>query len=318
MKKEKFKNSSIIGYSGTIGKTLCDKVNFTNRYNSKNIDKIKNKKFELIVCAGAPGSMAKANRNPKDDFSSINKLIKYLRQTDATQFVLISTIQVYTNIKKKNNENSRELNNRLTYGENRKNLEKFCIKNFKNCSIIRLPSVFGPHIKKNFIFDIKNPLPTFLTFDKFNTIASQIPKALSDMSKVYIYNKKDNIFYLNRKKITKKQSNNLINLFEKKNFLATSFVNPNSTYQYYYLDNLWSDIKISLNNSIKVLNLSVEPLSAKKIYKNLTRKKMKLNNSALYKANMTSLYSKYWGKNNNYIYDIKYTLNKIKLLYKKT
>ena len=39
MKKEKIKNSSIIGYSGTIEKTLCDKVNFTCRYNSKNIEK---------------------------------------------------------------------------------------------------------------------------------------------------------------------------------------------------------------------------------------------------------------------------------------
>ena len=64
--------------------------------------------------------MANANRNPKSDLRSINKLIKYLKQTDATQFVLISTIQVYTNIKKKNNENSIELNNQKTYGKNRK------------------------------------------------------------------------------------------------------------------------------------------------------------------------------------------------------
>ena len=317
MKKEKIKNSSIIGYSGTIGKTLCDKVNFTCRYNSKNIEKIRNKKFELIVCAGAPGSMANANRNPKSDLRSINKLIKYLKQTDATQFVLISTIQVYTNIKKKNNENSIELNNQKTYGKNRKKLEKFCIQNFKNCRIIRLPSIFGPHIKKNFIFDIKNPLPTFLTFDKYNFIVSQIPKALSAMSKVYFFNKTDNIFYLNRKKITNKQSKNLIKLLKKKNYLATSFVNPNSSYQYYNLDNLWNDVKISLNNSIETLNLSVEPLLAKKIYKTLTRKKMKINNSILYKANMITLYSQYWGKKNNYIYDKKYTLNKIKLLYKK-
>ena len=116
------------------------------------------------------------------------------------------------------------------------------------------------------------------------------------MSKVYFFNKTDNIFYLNRKKITNKQSKNLIKLLKKKNYLATSFVNPNSSYQYYNLDNLWNDVKISLNNSIETLNLSVEPLLAKKIYKTLTRKKMKINNSILYKANMITLYSQYWGK----------------------
>ena len=73
--------------------------------------------------------MANANRNPKSDLRSINKLIKYLKQTDATQFVLISTIQVYTNIKK-NNENSIELNNQKTYGKNRKKIRKILYSKF--------------------------------------------------------------------------------------------------------------------------------------------------------------------------------------------
>ena len=40
------------------------------------------------------------------------------------------------------------------YGRNRYYVEKFVNSHFANCTIIRLPSLFGKGLKKNFIYDL--------------------------------------------------------------------------------------------------------------------------------------------------------------------
>ena len=102
MKKNiKFTNDCLIGYSGTIGKHLCGKAKFKHKYNSKNIEKIINKKFKMIICCAAPGAMTIANRKPNEDLKNIKKLIKYLKLVKTEKFILISTIQVFSILDKK-------------------------------------------------------------------------------------------------------------------------------------------------------------------------------------------------------------------------
>ena len=302
----------LIGSTGLIGKNLQKNTIFQKKYNSKNISKIKKNRFDLLVCAGAPGSMLLANQNPKKDSISINSLIKNLNKADVNQFILISTIQVFTNISHKNFENSKKLNNALTYGRNRRKLEKFCEKKFKKCLIIRLPSVFGSFLVKNFIFDISNPMPNKLTNIKMSEIKSKINVELyKEISK--IYTRKNNFYNFNNKKfIISKFKKKIINEFRFNNFLSTSFTNINSVFQFYYLNNLWNDINIALKKKLKIVHFATEPLMAKDIYKKFLKRNMRSNIAKLYKGNMVTRHSKLWGLNNGYIQNKKQVLDNLK------
>ena len=270
----KFTNDCLIGYSGTIGQHLRGKTRFKYKYNSKNIKKIIDKKFKMIICCAAPGAMTIANRKPNEDLKNIKKLIKYLKLVKTEKFILISTIQVFSVLDKKNNdEDCKDLNNHLAYGKNRRILEKFCQKQFKNHLVIRLPSLFGKHIKKNFIFDIMNPMPTFLSSEKIQLISKILPSRIRNFF-VTIYKKKDNNYHIDRSLLNKSsQKNTLIKYIEKYNFTSSSLTNPNSKYQYYNLENLIKDIKAGFKLGVKCLNISTEPIYARDIYKFLTKKK---------------------------------------------
>jgi hypothetical protein len=45
---------ALIGYTGFVGTTLMKQTQFDDFYRSTNISDIKGKKFDLVVCAGAP------------------------------------------------------------------------------------------------------------------------------------------------------------------------------------------------------------------------------------------------------------------------
>ena len=307
----------LIGYSGTIGSHILEKKKFNYKYNSKNIEQIQKKNFDFTICCAAPGSMQFANKNPKEDSKKINNLMKYLRTFETKKFVLISTIQVYSKLNNKNNhEFSKKLKKKFPYGKNRRKLEIFCENRFDNILIIRLPSVFGKYIKKNFIFDIKNPMPTFIYQKKFLLIYKIIPK---DLRKAFIsiYKKKGNAYFINRVRFKKNLKNKkLMNFFEKKNLLSTSFTNPNSKYQFYNLKNIYKDISVGLKYKIKYLNLASEPIKASEIYRLINKKKMKPNGSKKYEANMISKYAQIWSSKKNYLYNKKDILLELKKLAK--
>ena len=43
---------ALIGYTGFIGSNLLDFNKEIRKFNSKNIHKIKNKEFDIVICAG--------------------------------------------------------------------------------------------------------------------------------------------------------------------------------------------------------------------------------------------------------------------------
>ena len=56
---------ALIGYTGFVGGNLHLQTPFDDVYNSKNIDSLRGKSYELVVCAGAPGVKWKANKEPE-------------------------------------------------------------------------------------------------------------------------------------------------------------------------------------------------------------------------------------------------------------
>jgi len=148
--------NALIGYSGFVGSYLT-KINiFDDFFNSANIQEIQNNNYEFIICAGASAEKWKANLFPKKDRENIYKLIDNLQKIKAKYFILISTVDVFSNPINVDEDSNIDLINNNAYGKNRRILEQFVIENFEKKLIVRLPGLVGEGLKKNALYDIKN------------------------------------------------------------------------------------------------------------------------------------------------------------------
>lgn len=147
-------NDALIGYSGFVGQNILSKHSFKHLYNSRNIEQIKNQKFDLVVSCATPSLVWKANLDPKSDLANIQSLMKNLKNVKAKHFVLISTIFVYPNPFEVDEDSQIKPRFLTPYGKHRYLLEKFVKKYFKSYTIIRLPNLFGQGIKKNLVYDL--------------------------------------------------------------------------------------------------------------------------------------------------------------------
>ena len=145
---------ALIGHTGFIGKNLAKCQNFDLHYNSKNIRDIADLEYEEIICCGTPGIKWKANIDPEKDSASIALLKNCLQNVKAKKFTLISTIDVYDNPTGVD-ENSKKSYNHHPYGKHRSFFEDFIEQKF-NSRLLRLPIVYGPEFKKNYLYDLLN------------------------------------------------------------------------------------------------------------------------------------------------------------------
>lgn len=145
---------ALIGNTGFIGGNIQTQTNFNDLYNSKNIESIRGKNYDLIVSAGTSSLRWKANLEPQIDLDAIKKLIDCLNDVMAKHFILISTVDVYPMPIDVNEDTQIDSKKQSPYGKNRYYLEKFIAKHFKNFTFVRLPQTFGKGIKKNFVFDL--------------------------------------------------------------------------------------------------------------------------------------------------------------------
>lgn len=166
----------LFGNTGLVGSNIADQMmmghHFKGRDYFQKLINTKNKdqfigEFDDVVFCGARAEKWKANKNPQEDLEHINDLIGMLGNIKCNKLYLISTIDVYDKTIPRQNEDNHVYTNE-TYGKNRRLLEQYCLNNF-NCSVIRLPALFGKNLKKNFLFDIinKNSLAGFHPDSKF-------------------------------------------------------------------------------------------------------------------------------------------------------
>lgn len=148
--------TALIGYTGFVGSTLLKQAHFDELYRSTTIDDICGRSFDLIVCAGAPAQKWIANRDPAGDSAAIEGLISRLARVRCGRFVLISTVDVFSDpvgVDESTEVNESGLH---AYGLHRRMLEKFVQEHFANHLIVRLPGLVGPGLRKNVIFDFLN------------------------------------------------------------------------------------------------------------------------------------------------------------------
>ena len=147
--------NSIIGHTGFVGANLITQMNFDNFYNSTNIQNVKSIEHKNLYLAAPSATKWKINQDPAEDRRNIELIIENLDQTFCERIVMFSTVDVYTEFPV-TEEHTPDKDKATHYGRNRIELENFVASKFENHSIIRLPGLFGPNLKKNIIFDIMN------------------------------------------------------------------------------------------------------------------------------------------------------------------
>ena len=144
---------ALIGYSGFVGGALLRARSFDACYRSTDIDDIRGRTFDTIVCCGAPAEKWRANRHPDEDRERLARLTNALVEVEATRFVLISTIDVYARPNDVDERTPIDATIGEPYGRHRYQLEEFCRKRFPT-TVVRLPGLYGHGLKKNAIFDL--------------------------------------------------------------------------------------------------------------------------------------------------------------------
>lgn len=147
--------TALIGYTGFVGSNIYAQNSFDDVYNSKNIHEIEGKEYDLVVSAANRAEMWRINQEPKIDRAQIDEFISHISKVVIKKMVLISTVGVYKDPNGANEDTAIETNELTPYGLNRYHLERYCVDNF-NTTIVRLPGLFGPGLKKNVIFDLLN------------------------------------------------------------------------------------------------------------------------------------------------------------------
>jgi nucleoside-diphosphate-sugar epimerase len=145
-----------IGHTGFVGGNLKAQSVFDDLYNSTNIESIAGRRYDLVVSAGAPAAKWIANKEPAADLATIERLISALSQVEAERFVLISSVDVDPRPVDVDETTPIDFAALHPYGRHRLMLEQFVSQRFRGASILRLPGLFGPGLKKNVVYDFLN------------------------------------------------------------------------------------------------------------------------------------------------------------------
>jgi len=259
--------NALIGNTGFVGSNLALFGNFDKEYNSKTINSAFDYDFDLIIYAGVRAEKYLAAQNPENDFGLIHEAIENLKKLSTKKLVLISTIDVYKNPNLVDEDTIIDTFNLHPYGLHRYYLEQWVRENFTKPLIIRLPALYGINIKKNFIFDMVNLIPSMLSGNIINKIHQENPQ----INIFQFYKNQNNGFYSLRP-LEKHQFKYLRSFFTNYHFNALSFTDSRNKYQFYPLSCLWKHIQIALDHSLDLVCLNSEPVTASELYQVINKK----------------------------------------------
>ena len=297
--------SSLVGYTGFVGSNLLQSHDFTYKFNTKNIEHAFGTKPDLLIYAGLRAEKFLANNDPEQDLKSIEQAFENIKKIQPQKLVLISTIDVYgdpVNVY----EDSGIITEKLQpYGANRLLLEKKVHDYWPEALVVRLPGLFGKNIKKNFIYDFINMIPTMLKKDKYIELAEK-EKLLFEY-----YSLQNNGFY-KCKPLSNSEKEKLKNIFSQLGFSALNFTDSRAVFQFYGLHHLWNHIEKALMNNLNILNIATEPVEIGELYHRITGCEFenKVSQQPPY-YDFKTKYDHIYGGNRGYIFDKQTVINEI-------
>lgn len=307
----------LIGHTGFVGSALLRQTHFDACFNSSNIVDIAGQRFGTLVCAAAPGSMFEANKRPKDDRTKVHALMDHLGRVEAQRVILISSIAVLENFAGGDDEGTSAFQSELAYGRHRRELEAFVEERFAEHLIVRLPALFGQGLRKNFLFDLLNPVPTMLTVERIDALIAALGEPLAGRVRaLYTLNPENGMWVLDRPALAADPRRAALeDAFSALCFSATQFHHRETTYQYYGIARLWPDIGIALEAGLSHIHLVSEPLTAARIHARLTGRAMLETSARLHCEDMHTRHAALWGVSGPYQTDAETTLDRLEAFF---
>ena len=297
--------SALVGYTGFVGGNISASHEFDGLFNSKNIGDAFGQEYDLLVYAGVRAEKFLANRNPQGDRAMIHQAYDNIKRIDPKKVVLISTIDVYRETAGRDEKSDMQIKDLQPYGKNRLELESLVRDHFDSL-VVRLPALFGKGIKKNFIYDALTIIPSMLTEEKYLSLSEK-----SDLVR-NSYRKSVNGFYTVGE-IEEEKRRELRSFFENNNWNALYFTDSRNRYQFYDLRNLWKDISIALDNDIKLVNLTSEPVSAAEVSSRCFGKDFcNITSNEPVSYDLRSIYAELYGGADGYCYSKEKVLDGLK------
>ena len=101
--------------------------------------------------------------------------------------------------------------------------------------MVRLPALFGPGLRKNFLFDLMNPVPTMLPEARLETLLGRLePSLKSALDRLYAPLPETGMWLLDRKALDADPKRAALDeAVCDAGMSAREFHNPGTTYQYY-------------------------------------------------------------------------------------
>ena len=296
---------ALVGHTGFVGQTLLQQHHFPATFNSATIHNSAGQDFATVVCAAAPGSMFEANRFPERDAQAIDGLIDRLSGLRAQRFVLISTVAVLDRFDGQATETTTAFQTSVAYGVNRRRLETFCAAHFADCLIVRLPALFGPGLRKNFLFDLMNPVPSMLPAARYDALRLALPQSLQDLAAaVFVEDPASGLHVLNRAALNKSTLRPALeSAVTEAGFSALGFTHPESRFQFYDMTRLWADVRVAQAAGLSVIHLAPEPLVAGAVHQALIGREMPTSDARRHHEDMWSAHSGLWSKSGPYLMD---------------
>ena len=218
--------------------------------------------------------------------------------------MLISSVDVYKEPNGKNESSFMDKQDLHPYGANRLWLEEQVKENFEDYFIVRLPGLYGINIKKNFIYDYLNFIPSMLNEAKFTELSAK------DSRLCDLYTLQDNGFYTLNSGIDRESTKQI---FKALGFSALNFTDSRGIFQYYNLKYLYKNIQTAMENGVKVMNIATEPVTIAEIYNAITGEEFKneLGGAVPHYDFKTENFEIFGGKD-GYIQTKEFVLNDIK------
>jgi nucleoside-diphosphate-sugar epimerase len=146
--------SALVGHTGFVGGNLAQQHQFDEYYNSKNIEDIAGRTFDVLVLSAMPAAMWIANKDPVADRAVLDRLLGCLRDVTAHRVIVMSTVAVFPKPIAVDESSPITESEQMPYGRHRLMLEHEIAKQFGEVLVVRLPGLFGPGLKKNAIYDL--------------------------------------------------------------------------------------------------------------------------------------------------------------------
>lgn len=252
-----------------------------------------------LWCCAAPGSMVAANANPTADRQAVEDVFARLVSLQPTRVVLISTIAALRGFGRHTAENEAIAETTTPYGTHRAWLEGAVLDTWKdNATVVRLPALFGRGLKKNALYDLLHPLPSFLKRPDAEATFTLLGDAWQTQGSWT-----DNLWFLNREQAEQHpQAPTWVAGLHQAGLSSWRFAHPDSRYQFYDTARLVDDVRTVQKAGISIAHLCPAPLRLGDVA-TAFGVTLPASTAAVHSEDVYTSYAALWGAPSPYIAD---------------